>query len=386
MSTAVADAEHLLAAAHALRDALVPAGTRLADPHTHLGLDEDGRSLAVDDLLASMAQSRVERAYVFPLNEPDRRPRYEAPNDRVLEWAAGSDGRLVPLARLDLDDDPLVELRRCLAKGARGVKLHPRAQAFRVDDDRLDPVFALAEEERLPILIHAGRGMPPIGAHLARVAERHPGAILILAHAAIIDQEAIAGLMAGLPNVLFDTSTWSPLDIAGILELVPPEQVIWASDVPYGSHLSSILAAGVALEEHGASDELRRAVLGGTTLGLMESGRLPGTLSEPLRTRHGAIATQRLRVLMYLGSATPFLWLGRPDLIGYMGLAEGACAGDPALAPLGELIRVGHAVWDEGLRIGGVSGERLRMRLAFPLLHLALTLSVNPAAAERFRP
>jgi hypothetical protein len=299
----------------------------------------------------------------------------------VLGWSEASDGRLLPLARLDLDDDPLLELERCLGRGARGVKLHPRAQAFRVDDDRLDPVFALAEERRLPILIHAGRGMPPIGTHLAKVAERHPGAILILAHAAIVDQRPIAELVAGQPNVLFDTSTWSPVDVAGILGLVPPEQIVWASDVPYGSHLSSQLAIGVALAEHGAPDATRSAVMGGTIGAVMRDGTLPATLSAPLGHGRLDLPAARLRVFSYLGSATPFLWLGRPDIVGYMGLAEGACAGDPELDAIRELIRTGHAVWDEGLRVGGISGERIRLRLAFPLLHLALTPSVNPRAA-----
>ena len=123
----------------------------------------------------------------------------------------------MPLARLDLAESPIGEARRCLALGARGIKLHPRAQRFTVDDDRLEPVFALAEEHRLPVLIHAGRGMPPIGEHLADVAERHPGAILILAHAAIVDQERICDLVAGRPNVFFDTSTWGVSDLLNLL-------------------------------------------------------------------------------------------------------------------------------------------------------------------------
>mgnify|MGYP003515766983 CR=1 FL=1 len=38
------------------------------------------------------------------------------------------------------------EAARCLDLGARGIKLHPRAQRFLLDDDRLAPVFKLAAE------------------------------------------------------------------------------------------------------------------------------------------------------------------------------------------------------------------------------------------------
>ena len=51
----------------------------------------------------------------------------------------------MPFVRLDLNETPIEEATRCLDAGARGIKLHPRAQRFDADDDRLAPVFALAE-------------------------------------------------------------------------------------------------------------------------------------------------------------------------------------------------------------------------------------------------
>ena len=65
---------------------------------------------------------------------------------------------LVPFCRLDPEADPLAEAERCLAAGARGIKLHPRAEGFTLDHPALRPVFALADERRLPVLVHAGRG------------------------------------------------------------------------------------------------------------------------------------------------------------------------------------------------------------------------------------
>ena len=39
------------------------------------------------------------------------------------------------------------EAERCLAAGAKGIKLHPRAQAFVFDGPEMEGVFAIAEEE-----------------------------------------------------------------------------------------------------------------------------------------------------------------------------------------------------------------------------------------------
>src|SRR3954468_25113512 len=78
--------------------ALLPDGAGVLDAHTHLGVDEDGQSLELDALLAALDDvSPDARACTFPLHDPDRHPGYRRPNDRVLEWAAGSGGGGLPL-------------------------------------------------------------------------------------------------------------------------------------------------------------------------------------------------------------------------------------------------------------------------------------------------
>ncbi len=152
-----------------------PPGAEVIDAHTHLGLDEDGRSLTLEQLLARSTTPRARVHACSRCTTPSVSPAYRVPNDRVLAWAAESDGRLTPFCRLDPAEDPIVEGERCLAAGARGIKLHPRAQAFVFDGpgDAL-AIFALAEEAGVPILIHAGRGLPPIADGLVELALRHP--------------------------------------------------------------------------------------------------------------------------------------------------------------------------------------------------------------------
>src|SRR6266542_3381715 len=147
----------------------LPEGIEIFDAHVHLGNDIDGFSGVYDELERITDRYGIARCFVFCMDEADRHPAFQAANDRTLGYARRSNGRLIPFARLDLGERPVVEATRCLNAGARGIKLHPRAQRFLLNDQRLAPVFALAAERRVPILIHGGRGLPPIADHPARL-------------------------------------------------------------------------------------------------------------------------------------------------------------------------------------------------------------------------
>jgi predicted TIM-barrel fold metal-dependent hydrolase len=338
-------AEELLAAQGERVASLIPEGCEPFDAHTHLGVDEDGHALSLEAHLRLMDDAGVCGANVFALNEPDREPAYRAPNDRVLAWAAEVPDRLFPFVRLSLDEDPLGEAERCLDRGARGIKLHPRAQAFTVNDPRLETVFALAHERRLPVLIHAGRGLPPgMPLQLGHVAERYPDASLILAHAAIVAQAGIGKLAQSVENIFFDSSTWTPLDQLNLMSLVPPEQILWASDIPYGEPLAALNVFAGAARLCGAGDELLRGMLRDNALGLLE-GRRPATRSEPIAEPEFHTTYARVRATMYMAGATSLLWNAMPEHIGYLGMAEAALHED-GLEEQAELVRCAKVVWD----------------------------------------
>src|SRR6266536_2061568 len=219
----------------------LPEDAEIFDAHVHLGQDVDGFSGSYDELMAVNDRYGISRCFMFCLDEPDRHPAFRAANDRTLAHASGSGGRLIPFVRLDLAEHPIEEAVRCLDLGARGIKLHPRAQRFLLNDERLAPVFALAAERRVPILIHAGRGLPPIAEGLERLVDAHPGTQLILAHAGIADLANLAYRFSGKRGVFFDSSVWSAIDLLGLLRLVPPEQIVYASDYPYGQQPGSLL-------------------------------------------------------------------------------------------------------------------------------------------------
>src|SRR5579859_5150792 len=224
-------------------------GIELFDAHTHLGQnDPDGMRQTPEELLGGLRAADARGAFVFPMHEPDG---YPNPNDMVLAAAADSDGLLVPFCRVDPHHDAVREARRCLDAGARGIKLHPRAEQFTLDHPAVRDLVALAHERSMPVLIHAGRGIPALGLHAVELAGAYPDCRLILAHAAICDLSWIWQAAPDHPNLLFDTAWWMPADLLTLFSLVPPGQILFASDAPYGHtgfsaalHLRLALAAG----------------------------------------------------------------------------------------------------------------------------------------------
>ena len=92
----------------------------------------------------------ISRCFMFCLDEPDRHPGFRAGNDRTLAFGERSNGRMIPFVRLDLAEDPIGEATRMLDRGASGIKLHPRAQKFLLNDERLSPIFEIAADRKVP--------------------------------------------------------------------------------------------------------------------------------------------------------------------------------------------------------------------------------------------
>ena len=352
-----------------------PAGAEVIDVHTHLGLDEDGRSLDTAGLLALLDQADARRAVVFPLHDPARVPAYRLPNDRVLGWASEADGRLVPFCRLDPADDPLGEGYRALERGARGIKLHPRAQAFGFGDGVADGIFALAEEAAVPILIHAGRGMPPIAEGLADLALRHPEVVLILAHGGIADQGIFASRLADHPGILYDTSCFSVLDVVQLFARVPAERIVFGSDPPYGRPFGGLYLVLRASAATGLDEETLRLIVGGTVARLVDGHGLPPA-SAPRRKDPIELSGRLVRFYTYGTMAFGSVVAGRPE-----GALEAldlmaAATRDPDPGPVGETLeRLGAAV-DAASQVARLPDG---MWPALGLIHMSMSL----AATER---
>ncbi|HWX09138.1 MAG TPA: amidohydrolase family protein, partial [Gaiellaceae bacterium] len=316
-------AQELFAAFEAELRSELPPDVEIFDAHVHLGTDIDGMTGRYEELEGLMDRYGVARCNMFCLDEPDRVPGFRAGNDRTLEFGRRSNGRMIPFVRLDLTESPIEEAERCLDLGARGIKLHPRAQKFQLDDGRLAPVFALAAERRVPILIHGGRGLPPIADHLHKLVDTYPEAQLIIAHAGIADLAGLASHFAGKAGVFFDTSVWSPIDLLSFFRLVPPEQVLYASDYPYGTQPSSLLISLRTARAAGLSEPQIRELLGPNASRIAD-GEPP---LEPSLPQGAEVLSQPMvlaRIHQYLSMAMPMLFARQQDTFGALGLALNA--------------------------------------------------------------
>jgi uncharacterized protein len=271
----VVDDTGLLAWLDRMRDE-VP-GMKLLDAHTHIGSNDPDEYRCTREELVERLERIDAQAIVFPMHEPDG---YPPANDMVIGESEASGGRLFPFCRLDPADRPLEEAGRALEAGARGIKLHPRAEGFTLHHPELQPVFELAHERRLPILCHAGRGIPALGRHSIEMCSRYPDLRLILAHAGISDLSWIWREAADHPNLFFDTAWWSPSDVQALFALVPPGQILMASDAPYAT---PAWGATMALRhgfQVGLSAEVLRELSGGQALRLLK-GEDPLDLGPP---------------------------------------------------------------------------------------------------------
>src|SRR3954453_6743418 len=364
--------------------ALLPDGAGVLDAHTHLGVDEDGQSLELDALLAALDEaSPGARACTFPLHDPDRHPGYRRPNDRVLAWAAESGGRLIPYCRLDPSEDPVGEAERCLARGARGIKLHPRAQAFEFGIPAADSIFAVAREAGVPILIHAGRGMAPMDA-LADLALRHPEVTLVLAHAGIAGQGMFASRLADHPAVVYDTSPLSAFDVIELFARVPAERVVFASDVPYGRPAFALYQAmRIGRMVAGLDDGELRMLAGGTMAALLDGGA-PAKPTPPRVPQVRRAVGRLLRVVTYLHSAFASMLAGGgrrgpPRALPWIAMGRTACR-DPEPGPAGDALARIDASLDAAERLI-LAGGRPAFA-AIGLVHATMVLAATEPAHQ----
>ncbi|WP_028067375.1 amidohydrolase family protein [Solirubrobacter soli] len=293
----------------------------LFDAHTHIGQnDPDGMKQTPAELVEVMTRADA-RAVVFPMHEPSG---YPGPNDASIEAALASDGRLVSFCRLDPRHSPAAEAVRCLDAGAVGIKLHPRAERFTLHEPGVREIVAVAHERKVPILIHAGRGIPALGQNTVELATEFPDARLILAHAAISDLAWLWHVLPDHPNVFIDTAWWNPADHIALFSLVDPSHIVWASDSPYGlpviaawTHARTALQAGVGVEA-------LHSIMGGQTERLV-TGQDPLWVGEAPGASEAALHPLLDRVVTHLVSAIGRAF-GGGDPDEPLALARLACA------------------------------------------------------------
>ncbi len=137
------------------------------------------------------------------------------------------------------------EVKRILAMGLHGVKLHPEFQGFNIDDESMIPIYR-ALEGRLPILMHMGDENSDASNpyRLAKIIDKFPDLTVIAAHMGGYRrwEESMKYLVGR--KVYFDTSsTLAILDSNKVVEIIRKHgvhKVLFGSDYPMWSPAEEI--------------------------------------------------------------------------------------------------------------------------------------------------
>ena len=164
---------------------------------------------------------------------------------KINAWASEiNDDRLIAFGAVypfseswkeDVDD--------IVARGLKGIKLHPEYQDFYVDDERMFPLYEYAMSKGLIVLWHAGYdpiGTPPYRSNprrFAALAERFDGGKMVVAHLGGQEQWVeTAEFLAG-KNLYMDTSMatkYCPKDLFEfIVKKYGADRILFASDSPW---------------------------------------------------------------------------------------------------------------------------------------------------------
>jgi predicted TIM-barrel fold metal-dependent hydrolase len=164
-------------------------------------------------------------------------------------------------------------LRAAAARGAKGIKVHPILQGFHPSDPRLDPTYAVCEQEGLTVLSHSGTTKGPRQLSnpfaFSAVLDAHPTLHLVLAHLGGASWHEVAAFAAAYPSASFDLCeiiawTGSPNapsrdQLGRLIRDIGSDRVLFGTDFPW-YELDATIDQLMDLPH--LSDEERRGILG----------------------------------------------------------------------------------------------------------------------------
>lgn len=244
--------------------------TRVFDAHVHVQPHEEllprareailggrgdlpriGEAIAsAEGLLRLMDEEEIERACLINYVAPDVMGLTDRVNPWVARFVRGHRDRLVPVGGVHPrhEKDVAGAARRLVDElGIGAFKLHPPhmelpANAYRADCPELAALYRVADEAKIPVLIHTGTSVFPGARNVYAdplpcddVAVDFPGLALVLCHAGRpLWYETAFFLARRHPNVSLDLSGIPPGKLPSVLPRMSEiaDKLIWGSDWP----------------------------------------------------------------------------------------------------------------------------------------------------------
>ncbi len=142
------------------------------------------------------------------------------------------------------------DLNYIIAKGFKGVKLHPDYQGFFIDEDRMFPIYECMFSAGLIVLFHAGVDIglnPPYHCNperLLRVHNNFPNGKIIASHmGSYMFWDEVCNLLEG-KNIYYDTSysfhMLGPEKMGEMIKNHGADRVLFGTDSPWASQKKEI--------------------------------------------------------------------------------------------------------------------------------------------------
>ena len=141
--------------------------------------------------LKILDEAGVERACLINYVAPDVMGFLPTVNDYVIEYAKVDRRRLIPFGSIHpaYTKDVEAEAKNLVQRGIGGFKVHPPHQLLWPNDPRFEPMYDVAEDAGIPVMIHSGTSTFPAAKSrygdpmpADDIAVDHPDLTVLLAH------------------------------------------------------------------------------------------------------------------------------------------------------------------------------------------------------------
>ena len=199
-----------------------------------------------------MDKLEVEMAVIMPFNDPwlmSMEFTIDAVHKNLSEMKQRFPGKFYAFADIDTRNTP-AESVEAISKaitqyGLDGIKIHPNNTGVDVDDTYNHPIFAFAQEQKIPVVIHSYPNSETdrsAAYRIANVLDQFPELTVIVSHMGayqweqLLPTRAYMGISAILPDYV---RTYGIKKTNVILRSFGTDRLIFATDYPDNRLLSS---------------------------------------------------------------------------------------------------------------------------------------------------
>lgn len=213
-------------------------------------------------LLAVMDAQGVDMAVITGLGQM-------MDNDYLVEACRNHPTRFVGMGQADPRRPDALDSIRAFAgqPGMKALKLHPTMHGYHVcDHGLLDPVFDLAAQLGLVVLVNALDDPFCAPLSIEEIARNFPTVPTLIAHSGVIWNVMEAILVAGrTANMYLETSATQLIDVETMYRMVGPDKIVMGTDWPCFDFELELLKLRKAIGD----DADRAKVTGGNLAGLL---------------------------------------------------------------------------------------------------------------------